>query len=129
MDSSALLAFLREETDAEVVARIFAEGREETFAHAINLCEVYYDTCRERGEEYAEHVMTKLAGLGLQISEHMDPTFWRQAGQHKAIIRRLSLADCFCLALAERLEARIITKDHEFDPVAQQGIADIQFIR
>jgi hypothetical protein len=45
-------------------------------------------------------------------------------------MKSVSLADCFAMALANRVQAELVTSDHhEFDPIAQNGICSIQFIR
>jgi predicted nucleic acid-binding protein len=60
----------------------------------------------------------------------MDPDFWQTAGTHKAALRRISLADCFCLSLAIRVGGEVVTADRrEFEPVQQQEICPIRFIR
>jgi uncharacterized protein with PIN domain len=41
-DASALIAFLRDEPGAEVVESALSVP-EKCYAHALNLCEVYYD--------------------------------------------------------------------------------------
>jgi predicted nucleic acid-binding protein len=61
----------------------------------------------------------------------MDLDFWKSAGTLKAR-GRISLADCFAVALAEREDAILLTSDHhEFDPLlAVPGFpAQVQFIR
>jgi len=55
---------------------------------------------------------------------------WRQAGTLKAIHRRVSLADCFAIALAQTLGATLITADHhEFDALLDKAVREIKFIR
>lgn len=51
-------------------------------------------------------------------------------GQYKADIRRISLADCFALALTKTMRGRLLTSDHhEFDKIVPLGICPITFIR
>jgi predicted nucleic acid-binding protein len=60
----------------------------------------------------------------------MDPHLWKTAGGFKADLVRVSLADCFAMALTQRLNAELMTSDHrEFDPVAAQGLCPLRFIR
>ena len=60
----------------------------------------------------------------------LTPSVWQQAGTLKAIHRRVSLADCFAIDLAQRLGATILTADHhEFDTLLDQSICKIRFIR
>lgn len=52
-----------------------------------------------------------------------------RAGRLKAH-GRLSLADCFAIALARRTNAEVVTSDHrEFDPVAAAGLCTVRFFR
>jgi PIN domain nuclease of toxin-antitoxin system len=46
MDGCALLAFLRGEPGDTIVAGLLADQDDICRIHAINLCEVYYDTLR-----------------------------------------------------------------------------------
>ena len=60
----------------------------------------------------------------------MSRPFWQRAGQLKGTIRRISLADCFAITLAETLKAPVVTSDHhEFDPLAAAGVCQVIFIR
>lgn len=43
---------------------------------------------------------------------------------------KVSLADCFAMALTNRMQADLYTSDHhEFDPIAASGICSVKFIR
>jgi hypothetical protein len=56
--------------------------------------------------------------------------FWQEAGKYKATIKKVSLADCFAVALTNRMQADLYTSDHhEFDPIAASGICPVKFIR
>jgi predicted nucleic acid-binding protein len=97
--------------------------------HAINLCEVYYDFLRTSDEATAYAAVTDLQSIGLVVREDMDAGFWQEAGRYKAGYR-LSLADCFAIALANRVGAELVTSDHrEFDPIATAGLCRIHFFR
>jgi len=50
MDSSAMIAFPRNETGAATVADLLTDPQHECCAHALNLCEVFYDFARSGGE-------------------------------------------------------------------------------
>ena len=49
LDACAMIAYLRGEPGWDTVAGIFADPDTQTYAHAVNLCEVYYDTLRVQG--------------------------------------------------------------------------------
>lgn len=128
-DSSSLIAFLWNEDGADVVENLLIDSKNSCMAHAINLCEIYYDLVRRAGELAAQNTSRMLASI-LKVREDLDPALWQQAGRYKAELRHVSLADCFCLALAKRVSGTVVSTDHhEFDTVAEQGIVPIKFIR
>lgn len=130
MDGSALIAYVRRETGWDVVANLLIDLDNTCYAHGLNLCEVYYDHYRVAGEATAWAEISDLEAVGLIFRTDMDPAFWQQAGRHKALYRRVSIADCFCIALAQRLGGEVVTTDHrEFDPLVPLGICPIRFIR
>ncbi|MCX6377356.1 MAG: hypothetical protein NTU88_15195, partial [Armatimonadetes bacterium] len=75
------------------------------------------------GVESARAVIAETSRTGIAIREDTDTEFWQRAGLYKAKIKRVSLADCFCMALSERLSAEIVTADrHEFEAV-EKGLS------
>ncbi len=124
-----MIAYLKDEDGAEVVEEHLAGDEGLCMAHAVNLCEVYYDYLRAEGEEAAREALQILAVDGLLVREDMDEPFWKEIGRYKAA-HRVSLADCFAIALANREETKVSTSDHhEFDPIAEEGICEVEFIR
>src|SRR5690242_12643468 len=100
LDGTALIAFLRREPGSEVVTGCLLDPNVTCFAHAVNLCEVYYDFRRAEGEAPAQSALATLAGLQLVFREDMDRSFWEDVGRIKADHRPIALADCFAIALA-----------------------------
>jgi PIN domain nuclease of toxin-antitoxin system len=130
LDATALIAFLRREPGGHHVWRLLRSRANVCYAHAINLCEVYYDFHRAAGEQAAEDVLRDLRLVGVVVREEMDADLWKQAGQLKSVHRRVSLADCLCIALAQRVDGEVVTGDHhEFDAIAPLGLCRIHFIR
>ena len=129
-DACALIAFLRDEAGADQVERLLADEHAECLAHAVNLCEVYYDFLRASNEEaVARGAIEDLTALGLVAREDLDPLFWQDAGRYKAK-GRISLADCFAIALSQRVGGTVVTTDHaEFDPIAARNQCRVRFIR
>ncbi len=112
------------------MTRMIDDPSNTCFVHAVNLCEVYYDYMRTNDEQAAKRIITELIEMPLAVRDDMDPDFWQLAGGYKVTLRRISLADCFCLSLALRVGGEVVTADHhEFDAVQQQGICPIKFIR
>jgi PIN domain nuclease of toxin-antitoxin system len=130
LDASAMIAFLRDEPGAGVVAEALLEPESQSYAHAINLCEVFYDFHRAAGYQEALRAISDLARVGVKENADLTAVVWQTAGVLKANLRRVSLADCFAIQLAERLKATILTADHhEFDILAEQPGYAIRFIR
>jgi len=130
LDAGALIAFLKNETGADIVRNTLLDQSNACLAHALNMCEVYYDVLREHGEPKAQAVIDGLLSLGIELRDDLDAEIWKEAGKLKAEYRRISLADCFCIVLANRLRAEVVTTDHhEFDALAESGVCRVRFIR
>lgn len=130
LDASALIALIKDEPGAELVEALLDSGTNTCSVHAVNLCEAYYDFVQASDVGRADELIARLMDTGLIVREDMDAAFWQKAGLHKADIKRVSLADCFCMALADRLNAEIITADrHELEAIRDQGLCRITFIR
>ena len=124
-----MVAYLEGEPGAEAVDALLRDPAAECFAHAINLCEVYYDVLRGRGELTARAALNDLAAAGVRERRDMEPPLWRAAGHIKAR-GRISLADAFCAATANALRADVVTSDHrEFEPLAADGVCRVRFFR
>jgi len=129
-DASANQALIRREVGWQIVRDLLAEPANTCYSHAVNLCEVFYDFHRSVDEATAQRVIRDLLGFGLVPRSDLDTDFWQQAARHKSVHRRVSLADCFCIALAQRVGGELVTSDHhEFDAIAPLGICQVLFIR
>jgi uncharacterized protein with PIN domain len=130
LDSCAVIAFLQREPGAEVVAEILKSSRNRCLLHAVNACEVYYDIYRRSGETDASALEGIWQTIGLELVETISSSVWRTAGKLKAEWRRVSLADCFAVALVLQEKATLLTSDHhELDRFAEAAVCPIQFIR
>lgn len=128
-DACAVIALLQAEPGASVVGGLLEENHR-CLVHAINACEIYYDLFRREGVEVADGVREVLEGYGFEIVEELPFSLWKTAGMLKGAWKRVSLADCFALALALGKSATLVTSDHgEMDPLAQVGVCPILFIR
>lgn len=129
LDSSAMIAFLNGEQGAQDVAALLMETDAVCLAHAINLCEIYYQIIRENGEAAAELTISKLSAIGIRADPSFDDGFWKQAGKIKAAFP-LSLADAIGLTLAIQKGGEFVTSDHhELDRLAATGNFPIRFFR
>lgn len=126
----AIICLLRNEAGANEVKAIPSDDSTTRLMHAINLREVYYDYHRAFGEAPADKCVSDLVSLGLVIVRDMDDGLLRDAGALKSRLRRISLADCFAVALARREKGELLTTDHrEFDPIASADLCSIHFLR
>lgn len=82
------------------------------------------------GDREAAKVRPRLESIDVQIIEAMDAELWRDAARLKSQFRRVSIADCFGVALARRNNATFVTSDrHELQALDNAGICDFLFIR
>ena len=129
-DACAMIAYLRGEDGADVVRQILRDPANRCVAHAVNLCEVYYDFVRVSDVKTARAAIRDLAAVGIRARRDISRSFWMAVGDLKGTIRKVSLADCFAIALSRGLEARVLTSDHhEFDPLVSDRVCRVQFIR
>ena len=130
LDACAMIAFLRGERGAEVVTDLLNDSAARCLAHAINVCEVYYDFIRAADERTATSAIRDLAKAGIYTRRDLGASFWKGVGLLKGNIRRVSLADCFAIQLSKRVGGSVVTSDHhEFDPLVGRRICDVTFIR
>lgn len=130
IDACAMIAFLRDEPGAEFLEAILTHPADRCFAHAVNLCEVYYDFLRTTDVRTARSAIADLGRAGIHTRRDMSQKFWQRVGWLKGTIRKISLADCFAVALSERLLGDVVTSDHrEFDPLVAAKSARVTFIR
>lgn len=83
LDASAMIAFLRGEPGAEAVLNQMRNPECNPLAHALNLCEVYYDFARASGETVAADAINDLLALGITERNDMHGAFWRAMGRLK----------------------------------------------
>lgn len=131
LDACAVLSLIKNEAGAKIVRQALEADQNQCLIHAVNLCEIYYDCLRCYGKEPTDTLLNKLIEAGLLVRSDMDTEFWKAAGNLKSR-GRISLADCFAVALTMREDAVLLTSDrHEFEPLlASPGfMAKIEFIR
>jgi len=125
-----MIAYLRREDGFQNVTRALLQPHSNCVAHALNLCEVYYDFFRSGGRIAAMGALGDLRRVGVVACHDMHPALWQDAGSIKSIHRRVSLADCFAIAHARAADGTVLTSDrHEMEPLMAAGICRIEFIR
>lgn len=120
LDSSALLALLQDEPGAQMVEDLLVAEDSEVSMSAINLAEVLYILHRRFGEQAACLVETKVFDtLKVRV---VDATWDRvRCAARIKVDGGISFADCFAAALAEEMDATLVTGDPEFRPLEQSG--------
>ncbi len=112
LDASAILAWIFEERGADTVEKVLAVSA----ISAVNLAEVLY-RCDEEGMDVGE-LRDELRGLGVEIEPFLAEDAervmkLRRQGRAKKL--GLSLADCCCMATAERLALKVVGGDRAWE--------------
>ncbi len=121
LDSYAILAFLFRESGHEKIVALLersAAADESALIAAPNWAEVRYQVERKAGRDKWDEVRNKLLGLPIEIVS-VDQQLAELAGEIKAV-KKMSLADCFCAALAKQKKADLYTGDPEFREVEKE---------
>jgi len=128
LDACGLIAFLRGEEGGQRLAGEFQSGNS-FYLHSVTLGEVYYDSIRVGGIQYADELVEDVLKLPLDVVWSIDMSLIKLVGEFKSTFR-ISYADAFVLALASEKEASVITTDHhEFDPVEAAGALQFFWLR
>jgi PIN domain nuclease of toxin-antitoxin system len=129
VDACALIAFLQNETGGDKLRELFKIPQNEFFMHSINLTEVYYDAVYVSGEEKAQELFEKIAELPITILWDLNISLIKLVGKYKTSYK-ISFADSFVLALADKEKAIVISTDHhEFDMIEKTGNLSFYWLR
>jgi len=118
LDSFAVLAYFQAEPSGPVVKDLLKRARADNilaFLSWINLGEIVYNVGRKLGDTAAAEILTDLFQLPIQLAE-ATPERILAAAQVKAH-HAISYADAFAVALAQELEATLVTGDPEFKQI------------
>ena len=119
LDTSACFALLENEAGADLVESALLaarEGRTTIHASFATLAEVEYVITQERGAVDADLALAKMSAWPVRWL-HSDATLCRAAAKLKAA-NKISFADAFVAATAQRFEATLVHKDPEFRVLA-----------
>jgi len=120
LDAFALLAYLRREPGWREVRALLSDAEKQRAYLSIcviNLGEVLYMTERRKGAEQARAALGYVEQLPLESVDADRPLVLR-AARVKAS-HPISYADAFAVALAQRLDAPVVTGDPEFRSVEE----------
>jgi predicted nucleic acid-binding protein len=82
------------------------------------------------GPDAAIEVLADLRRLGVVENTRMNADFWQDAAILKSVHRRISIADCFAVALTWQPGATLIASDRrEFEPLTEKRVCSVRFIR
>ncbi len=130
LDSGAMIAYLDAEAGGALVKQMVEENASSLCAHAINMCEVFYHFSRSHDVLIARRMIAALQSDGIKTRTDLDSEICEDAAQIKAEWKRVSLADCFGVALARHLDADFLTTDRsELTKLSDAGVARITFVR
>lgn len=115
LDSYAILALLQGEAGAAHVERVLrsAADGDRVAMSEINAGEVFYLLRKRLDRPRADALWGAFLALGLDLVP-VDFDLVLDAARVKAT-RPMSYADCFAVATAQRLDARVVTGDPEFE--------------
>ena len=126
-----MIALLKNETGADVVASVYKEakdGNATIIINRVNLLEVYYGFYQADGKEYAEKILLGITQSMITITEFEEVLF-PIAGRLKASYK-ISLADSIALAQALDLGGELLTSDHhEFDVIKDNEPIAFKWVR
>lgn len=118
LDSFAVLAWIQDETGAQLVEDLLydsQDGRAQVILNMINLGEVYYRCAHLQGLSFAKEILEKIKLLPITIYPCPNDLVI-EASEIKAEYP-IAYADAFIVATAIRENARIVTGDPEFKKV------------
>ena len=127
LDSFSLLAYFSAEpgeTEVKDVLTRVAVGQAAAYLSVINLGEIAYITEREQGAAATRRVLAAMDQLPIRIIE-ADRRMSLAAAHIKAHYP-LSYADAFVVALAQQMQAVILTGDPEFDKI--EHLATVEWL-
>ena len=125
LDTSAWLTWSQDEAGADEVEAYFEEAMDgNTIVHAsfVSLTELEYITTQKFGADRARELLASVEDKPVQWHQS-DKALCSEAAKLKAA-HKVSFADAFVAATAQRLDATLVHKDPEFD--ALQGVIKLQ---
>ncbi len=126
-DTSALLAYLRDEEGAQAVHNLLSSKKHTLKMHKINLGEVYYGVLKKEGLEKARQLYGMLLQYPVEYLESVSDALLVTAGNMK-IEYNLGFADSFAAATAITERGTLVTKDNDFRPLVKDKILSVLWV-
>jgi len=118
LDTWSVVAYFEDEPSGGQVADLIADAQEGGASLAmsvVNAGEFWYLMARRSSQAEANQAVAELRQLGIHLAE-VDWDLARAAASFRSK-RRMSYADCFAAALAQRSKAELVTGDPDFKQV------------
>jgi predicted nucleic acid-binding protein len=115
LDTWSIVAYFEDEPSGEQVADLIADAQESGASLAMSVVkagELWYLMERRSSEADANEAVAELRQLSIRLVE-VDWDLACPAASFKSK-RRMSFADCYAAALAQRSDAKLVTGDSEF---------------
>ncbi len=126
LDTSALIAVIRNEPGAEQVWERLTTGRR--FMHAVNVAEFLFTAPRRRPDLFTpESALAWFNATEIGIVDILDPDFLQLTAHIRLAERSLSVGDGVSVALASVLNIPLVTADRNFKHA--RDYARIELIR
>jgi ribonuclease VapC len=127
LDSCALLGYLQDEPTADQIEALLSkatQGRAHLHMSTISLGEIAYTVERRHGADVRQRVIDKLATFPIQLQ---NATLDRVVAAARLKARHaISYADAFAAALAQELEAPVVTADRAFEQV--ESLVEVRWL-
>lgn len=113
LDSSALLAITLHETGDDFVLTQIRSASAGALVHSVNVFEIVYKLVLRGIPEDAAWEAATFGGI--EIVDDAGEALTKRAIHLKVNNLHLSMGDCYCVALAESVQGRVLTSDKGFD--------------
>jgi len=132
LDACALIAAIKDEEGASIVADLYEEAAKSNanlIINKVNLLEVYYGFRRDHGKDYADAILRRVITSIVEVSD-ISIAVLTEAGRIKSDYRRISLADSIALGETSSRNGYLVTSDHhEMDVLDKAGVVNFLWIR
>jgi predicted nucleic acid-binding protein len=121
LDANAVLNLVEDAGGAERMERLLREATHEgtrLLISVVNWGEVYYYVWQRHGQEKAHHTIGSLSRLPMDLVA-VDVAQALKAGEIKAV-HKIPYVDCLAAALAEILQAILVTSDRDFEKLGRR---------
>ena len=115
LDTSAVIAFFRDEPGTETVERIFNQTGHPRYMHSANWIETVYKMREKGGERAAKLAMNGLDEYGVSVVDVTVEAFRLRVADIKSAYPCLALGDCFAIGLGGWLNGEVVTADKNFE--------------